>query len=160
VSTATTPFSLVGRERKKARQGADGEVDHLTLAIKEKYANPRHTSSQSTRKAMHQAHALNLRRSVTRCVVIRENGKGGSPVALARTEAAIFKGIGAREGLPDPFLQRQAKLYGFELKPDGGRAVRHEGDSACPPGVHRRSLRARGNPTTRILKGPRRREGQ
>jgi hypothetical protein len=66
---------------------------------------------------MHQAHTLSMRGSVTLCVVIRENGKGGSPVALARTEAANFNGIGARKGLPDPLLQRQAKLYGLELKP-------------------------------------------
>jgi hypothetical protein len=36
-------------------------------------------------------------------------------------EAAIFKGIGAKPGLPDLFLLRQGKLYGLELKPEGGR---------------------------------------
>src|SRR5262245_8586399 len=36
-------------------------------------------------------------------------------------EAAIFKSIGNKAGLPDLFLLRQGKLYGLELKPEGGR---------------------------------------
>jgi hypothetical protein len=43
-------------------------------------------------------------------------GEYRSPV-----EAAIFKSIGAKPGLPDLFLLRQGKLYGLELKPEGGR---------------------------------------
>jgi hypothetical protein len=36
-------------------------------------------------------------------------------------EAAIFKSIGAKAGLPDLFLLRGGRLYGLELKPEGGR---------------------------------------
>src|SRR5262245_4461114 len=36
-------------------------------------------------------------------------------------EAAIFKSIGAKAGLPDLLLLRRGKLYGLELKPEGGR---------------------------------------
>jgi hypothetical protein len=36
-------------------------------------------------------------------------------------EGAIFKSIGAKSGLPDLFLLREGKLYGLELKAEGGR---------------------------------------
>ena len=36
-------------------------------------------------------------------------------------EAAILKSIGAKPGLPDLFLLRDGKLYGLELKAQGGR---------------------------------------
>jgi hypothetical protein len=105
VSTATTLFSLAGRNEKEAKEGTDDEIGRVTRAIKEKYANYRHASSQSTRKAMRQSHILKMRRSVTRFAVIRENGKGGSPVGLVRTVTATFKDISARAGVHQPRIR-------------------------------------------------------
>jgi hypothetical protein len=150
VSTATALFSLVRRKKKEERAEADSEVGCLTRIIKEQHTNPRHASSQSTLKAMHQSHILKMRRSVTRCVVIRENGKGGgSPVGLSHTEAAIFKRIGVGAGLADLFLLSQGKLYGLELKPECGRLsatkptahdiLRQAGTSTQPSGSTRKS---------------------
>jgi|SRR5262245_26353739 len=36
-------------------------------------------------------------------------------------EAAIFKSIGTKPGLPDLFVLRDGKLYGLELKPESDR---------------------------------------
>jgi hypothetical protein len=85
VSTATALFSLEERKKKEGKAEADSEVGRPARIIKGQFTNSRHAPSQSTRGAMHQSHILNMRRSMTRCVVIRENGKGGSPVGLAHT---------------------------------------------------------------------------
>jgi hypothetical protein len=39
------------------------------------------------------------------------------------TEAAIYKGLGARAGLPDVMVLRNGKLFCLELKAEGGRAT-------------------------------------
>jgi hypothetical protein len=88
VSTVTTLFSLVGRKKKEGRVEADSEVGCLKQIIKEKYSNPRHASSPSTLKAMHQLHILDMRRSVTCCVVIHENGKGAGGLTLRTVHEA------------------------------------------------------------------------
>ena len=38
-------------------------------------------------------------------------------------EAAIYKGLGARAGLPDVMVLHQGRLFGLELKAEGGRAT-------------------------------------
>jgi hypothetical protein len=39
----------------------------------------------------------------------------------SKTEAAIFKSIGAKPGLPDLFLLYRGRLFGLELKAEKGR---------------------------------------
>src|SRR5262249_30284244 len=75
VSTATTLYSLVERKNKERQAEADSQVGCLTQIMKEQHTNPRHGSSQSTLKAMHQSHIPMMRRGVTFFGVVRENGK-------------------------------------------------------------------------------------
>jgi hypothetical protein len=40
-----------------------------------------------------------------------------------KVEAKIFKGLGVRAGTPDVILIHQGRVYGLELKREGGRAT-------------------------------------
>jgi hypothetical protein len=44
------------------------------------------------------------------------NGGWRTPV-----EAAVFKGLGVKAGVPDLIIIREGRCYGLELKADGGR---------------------------------------
>src|SRR5262245_43790757 len=44
----------------------------------------------------------------------------------SKTEAAIFRRLGTKAGLPDLFLLYQSKLYGLELKTEQGRLTNQQ----------------------------------
>ena len=46
-----------------------------------------------------------------------------------RTEAAILKGLGVVAGVPDIILIDRARVFGLELKAEGGRPTTGQGDA-------------------------------
>jgi len=46
-----------------------------------------------------------------------------------RIEAAIFKGLGARAGVPDVFAVHQGRCYAIELKTEAGRLTKVQAEA-------------------------------
>lgn len=98
-STAKPPFNDWSADRKRGRP---------------RKRQPSRMSEQAIQRAVFD----HIKRRGERDVYAFHCPNGG---ARKRIEAAIFKGIGVRPGIPDVIIIHAAKLYALELKTEAGK---------------------------------------